>query len=297
MEGNAIRPLRSILFAPGNDLRKAQKALAAGADAVILDLEDAVAVNEKPRAREVIREALALPRQSRLYVRVNGVGTAFLVGDLQAVVHDGVDGLMLPKAENAEDVRAVDTAIAQLEKERGLTPGQMELIPLVESALGVWSALGTARSCSRVRCMAFGALDFTLDIGTSYSKEGTEIAYARSRMVLASRVAGIEPPIDTVFPDTRDHGGLEKDCRLARQLGFQGKLLIHPLQVETTNRIFSPQTEEIAFSLKVVEAFNQAMESGTAVLQVEGKMVDRPVVIRAQRVLATARSMGLVQPK
>ncbi|MHB1420511.1 MAG: HpcH/HpaI aldolase/citrate lyase family protein [Bacillota bacterium] len=295
MEENAVRPLRSILFAPGNDLRKAQKAISAGADAVILDLEDAVAPEEKPRAREVIREAMTLPRQSKLYVRVNAVGTAFLDGDLQAVVREGIDGLMLPKAESAEDIRTVDMALAQLEKKQGLSIGQVELIPLVETAQGVWWALETARSCSRVRCMAFGALDFTLDIGTSYSKEGTEIAYARSRMVLASRVAGIEPPIDTVFPDTRDQGGLEKDCRLARQLGFQGKLLIHPLQVETTNRIFSPETEEIAFSLKVVKAFNQAMESGTAVLQVDGKMVDRPVVIRAQRVLAIAQSLGLIQ--
>lgn len=287
------RPLRSLLFAPASDLRKVDKALSLQADAVILDLEDAVAVSEKVRARSMVLDVLGRASRDCIFVRVNGVATDWIVGDLMAVVGGRPIGIMLPKAECKEDVARVDWLIGQLEREYGLPSCMIELVPLVETARGVMNAYDIAAGCPRVKHLAFGAIDYTLDIGTSLTDQGTEIFYARSRLVVASRAAGIEGPIDTVYPNIKDEEGLATECRLVRNLGFQGKLVIHPDQLGPVNKIFTPSEREIEYAAKVAQAFERAESQGVAAVQVDGKFIDYPVAAWAKRVLDIVRSLNL----
>ncbi|RJQ30766.1 MAG: CoA ester lyase [Peptococcaceae bacterium] len=278
---------RSILFAPANDLRKAGKALLLEADGVVLDLEDAVADSEKRKARITIQEALNLPRKGKVFVRVNSARSDFILGDLLAVVGSGkIDGIVLAKAESAEEVRWVDWLITKLEQERELPKGQLELVPFIESARAVLDSHAIASACPRVHRLFLGGIDYLLDIGASYSKEA--LFFARSQLVVSSRAAGIESPVDTVYPDFKDTEGLLADSRLARQLGFQGKLVIHPGQVGPVNEVFMPSADEIEWARKIVSAFEEAEVRGIAVIQIDGKMIEYPVVNRARQVLALA---------
>ncbi|MEW6111561.1 MAG: CoA ester lyase [Thermodesulfobacteriota bacterium] len=288
-------PLRSLLFVPAANPGRVGKALSSNADAVILDLEDAVAISEKVRARSLVVDVLSQARRDGIYVRVNGVNTPWIVGDLMAVVGGRPAGIMLPKAESSEEVRHVDWLIGKLENEYGLPSGNIELLALVETARGVANACEVASACSRVRRLAFGAVDYTLDMGIKLSGKGTELFYARSHLVVASRAAGIEGPIDTVYVNLKDNEGLREDCRVARELGFLGKLVIHPAQIATTNEIFSPAQSEIEYALKVVQAFDEAESQGIAAVQLDGKFIDYPVAAWARRTLDVANQLGLVE--
>jgi citrate lyase subunit beta / citryl-CoA lyase len=284
---------RSFLFAPASDLRKVDKALSLDADAVIIDLEDAVAVSEKVRARSLVVDVLSRERRDGIYIRVNGANTSWILGDIMAVLGNRPAGIMLPKAECQEEVRRVDWLIGQLEMEYALPPGKIELIPLVETARGVANAGAVAASGSRVQRLAFGAVDYTLDMGISLTDEGRELFYARSQLVVASRAAGIEGPIDTVNIDLKDEARLRKDCRLARELGFSGKLIIHPAQIAPVNEAFSPTPAEIEYAAKVVRAFDKAEAAGVAAVQLEGKFIDYPVAAWARRILRIAQTLRL----
>lgn len=278
---------RTVLFAPANDLRKAGKALLLEADGVVLDLEDAVAFSEKRKARITIQEALNLPRKGRVFVRINSAQSDFILGDLLAVVGSSkIDGIVLAKTESAEEVRQVDWLITKLEKERELPKGQLEVVPFIESARAVLDSHVIASACSRVHRLFFGGIDYLLDIGASYSKEA--LFFARSQLVAASRAAGIESPIDTVYPDLKDDEGLIADAWQARLLGFQGKLVIHPRQVGPINEVFTPSEAEIEWARKIVTAFEEAEAGGVAVIQVDGKMIEYPIVNRARQILALA---------
>lgn len=271
------RPMRSFLFAPGNHARRVEKALSLDADGVILDLEDAVATAEKPATREAVAAALGRPRRGLLYVRVNAVDTDFCYGDLVAVVRPGLDGIILPKVESAAGLATIDWLLAQLERDRGITA--------VETARGLdWlgAILGTD---TRVRRIAFGAGDFTLDVNIAWSRDETELGYARATIVTASRAAGIEAPLDTVWVDLTDRDGLEASARTALGCGFQGKMCIHPDQIAVVNRVFTPGEAEIAFAERVAAAFAKAEAEGSAAIQLDGKFIDYPIVYRAQRVL------------
>jgi len=230
-----MKPLRTLAFAPGSDGRKLEKARDLPADALIFDLEDAVAPAEKERARALVREALLQPRRGRGLVRVNALSTGLLAQDLETILCSRLDGVVVPKAESAEELCQVDSLLREGEKRRGLPAGGIELIPLVESAAGVYFATEIAGACSRVARLCFGAIDFTLDIGAQWDASGAALLHARSALVIASRVAGVEAPIDTVFPDLKDDAGLAADAQLARRLGFQGKLVIHPRQIAVVN--------------------------------------------------------------
>ena len=194
-----VQPLRSFLFAPGNHARRVEKALTLDADAVILDLEDAVATAEKPATRETVAAALERPRRGRLYVRVNAVDTEFCYGDLVAIVRPGLDGVILPKVESAAGLVTVDWLLAQLERDRGLPPGGIDLIPIIETARGLDRLGAILAAGSRVRRVAFGAGDFTLDVNMAWSRDEAELVHARATIVTASRAAGIEAPLDTVW--------------------------------------------------------------------------------------------------
>ena len=279
------QPLRSFLFAPGNHARRMEKALSLDADAVILDLEDAVATAEKPATRETIAAALERPRRGLLYVRVNAVDTEFCYGDLVAIVRPGLDGVILPKVESTAGLATVDWLLAQLERDRGLPPRGIDLIPIIETARGLDRLGAILAAGTRVRRVAFGAGDFTLDVNMAWSRDEAELAHARATIVTASRAAGIEAPLDTVWVDLPDRDGLEASARTALGFGFQGKMCIHPDQIAIVNRVFTPSDEEIAFAERVAAAFVKAEAEGSAAIQLDGKFIDYPIVYRAQRVL------------
>lgn len=280
-----VRPLRSFLFAPGNHARRVEKALSLDADAVILDLEDAVATAEKPATREAVAEALERPRRGLLYVRVNAVDTEFCYGDLVAVVRPGLDGIILPKVESVVGLATIDWLLAQLERDRGLPPGGIDLIPIIETARGLDLLGAILATGTRIKRAAFGAGDFTLDVNMAWSRDEAELAHARAAIVIASRAAGIEAPLDTVWVDLTDRDGLEASARTALGFGFQGKMCIHPDQIAVVNRMFTPSDAEIAFAERVAAAFAKAEAEGSAAIQLDGKFIDYPIVYRARRVL------------
>lgn len=282
---------RTMLFTPANDLRKVGKALLLHADGTVLDLEDAVAVSEKSNARNALKEALALPRRGDVFIRVNSAQTDFILADLLAAVTEGVKGLVLAKSESAEEIRQIDWLMEKIEKERGMAAGSLELIPFIESANAIVNAFAIASASPRVSRMFFGGVDYVLDIGTTFSKTGEEIFYARSQLVVASRAAGIEPPIDTVYPDFKDIEGLVADAKTVRQMGFQGKLAIHPGQIEPLNEVFTPTPEETAWAKKIVDVFDESEARGQAVFQVDGKMIEYPIANRARRIIALAEQI------
>ncbi|MBP2293638.1 HpcH/HpaI aldolase/citrate lyase family protein [Azospirillum rugosum] len=279
--------LRSLLFAPGNHPRRVEKAFTLGADAVILDLEDACAVAEKAATRPVVVEALRRLRPCLGYVRVNALSTDFAYEDLRAVVQAGVDGIVLPKVERPDDLRTADWLVGQLERERGLPVGSTDIIPILESGAGFSALDAIARSGTRVRRFAFGAGDFTLDMGLTWTRDELELLHHRSAIVLASRAAGLEPPIDTVWIDLKDADGFRDSSVRARTLGFQGKLCIHPDQVPAVNDAFTPTDAEVRKARRVIDAFAEAEAKGSSSFQIDGQFVDYPILYQAQRVLST----------
>jgi citrate lyase subunit beta / citryl-CoA lyase len=280
--------MRSFLFAPANHPRRAEKALQLGADVVILDLEDAVAVAEKPAARQAAVAALQVPRTALGYVRINGIDTPWCRDDIGAVVGPWLDGLVLPKAESAEAVRKVDELITIAERSAGLAPGALDLMPIIETALGVEAVGEIARASTRVRRLAFGGGDYTHDLNLVWTESEIELSYARARLAHASRVAGIEPPVDTVVLQVKDAARFLQSARNGRGMGFFGKLCIHPDQLAPCHEAFTPSAAEIAQAQAIVAAFADAEARGLASIQVQGVFVDYPVARKAQRVLAIA---------
>ena len=276
--------LRSFLFAPGNHARRVEKALTILADAVILDLEDAVAISEKNTTRAVVVRAFGQPRQGKLYVRVNAYTTEWCFADLLAVAQPGLDGIILPKVESADQLRAADWVLANLERERGLPAGGIDLVPIIETAVGIRDIASIAASGSRTKRMAFGAGDYTLDLGMVWSRDEMELLTARSAVVMASRAAGIEPPIDTVWADLRDAEGFARSAERAAALGFQGKMCIHPDQIAVTNAAFSPSAAQLEWANRVIAAFEDAEAKGLASIQLDGQFIDYPIVLRARQV-------------
>lgn len=291
---------RTFLFAPGNHPRRVEKAFTLGADAVILDLEDAVAVSEKVAARKPVAEALAKPRKCRGFARVNAMSTPFCLRDLEAVVVKGVDGIVLPKVESAADLHAIDWVIANLERERGLPMGAIELMPIVETAAGIQrlDRILQARSLKpysgrwRVSRVAFGAGDYSHDLGLSPTHDEPELLQARSRLVLASRAAGLDAPVDSPWFHFKDMEGFRRAIERSRRMGFQGRLCIHPDQVAGANEGYSPTVDEIARAERIVAAFRKAEEKGAGAIEVDGQMVDYPIVFQAERLLKAVKEQG-----
>ena len=294
-------PHRSYLFAPGDHARRVEKALTLGTDAVILDLEDAVALSAKVAARDAVAAALNRPRRGRCHVRVNGFATPFCFGDLQAVVRPGLDGIVLPMLEAPAQLVAVDWAMAALERQRGLPERGIDLMPIIETARGLATcrelAAAAATLGGRVRRMAFGAGDYTLDLGIAWTREEAELAAARSEVVLASRSAGLEPPIDTVFTELGEVAAFARSCERGAALGFQGKMCIHPDQLEPANAAFGPAPDEVALAQRIVAAFAAAEASGVASIQLEGRFVDYPIAARARRTLALAEAIAATEQR
>jgi citrate lyase subunit beta/citryl-CoA lyase len=224
-------------------------------------------------------------------VRLNGLSTGLTGDDVGAVVAPGLDAVVLPKAESAGDVQAVDVLLRDAELRAGLPVGAIGLLPLVETARGVVNGAAIAAASPRVTTLVFGSGDFTRDLGLPairWSAAGTELAYARSKVVVDARAAGLAPPIDGPYLSVRDEAGFVEDCRAARRLGFQGKVLIHPAQVAPANRAFAPDPDEVAFCRRVVREFQAALARGSASITVDGVFVDYPIAEKARRIVALA---------
>lgn len=286
MAKTAPAGLRSFLFAPGNLPRKVEKVFGCGADAVILDLEDAVAIAEKEATRAVAVVAMRQPRVARGYIRINGFESRYWMSDLEAVVGPWLDGVVFPKSESAEQLRAVDVRIAQMERRAGMKEGTIEIMPLVETARGVENATAIAGASTRVRRLCFGGGDYTHDLDLVWTAEEHELSYARARLTHASRVAGIEPPIDTVVIQVKDTERFRLSAQNGRRMGFQGKLCIHPDQVAPCHEVFTPDDAEVAHAHAVIAAFKAAEATGSASIQLDGHFIDYPIVYKAQRILA-----------
>ena len=266
-----VSTLRTLLFAPAAEERKLRNALAAGADAVIADLEDGTAPAEKEAARAIVEAVFAEDdaRCARV-VRVNAVDTEWFAGDLELVARLEVDLLMLPKA--------TPQAVAKL------TSAGPPVLAIVETAAGLRLAYETG-SADRVAALVLGTHDLGAELRTRARPDGLEILYARSKVVTDSAAAGLRPPFDTVYLDTQDADGLEREAVLARSLGFGGKACIHPAQVETVNRVFTPSQAELEWARRVLEAYREALRAGRGAVALDGRMVDMPIVRQAERLL------------
>lgn len=291
-----MKPLRTALFAPGNRPDRAEKAIGLGADAVIIDLEDAVPIAEKESSRALVREVLDKHPGKRMYVRINALTTPYAKEDLEAVASKNLVGIMLPKVESPEEVFEIDRLLTELEKRNGLEAGVLEVISICETAKGleeIYPILLAKTEYNRIAVVAFGAADYTLDLGISLTREGKELEYPRVRIPIACRAAGIMPPLDTPWMvDLKDMEGLIADASKAKAYGFQGKIVIHPNQIEPCHRVFTPTEEEIAFAKKVIEAFEEAEREGKAAIQLEGKFIDYPVVEKSRRIYALAQAIA-----
>lgn len=279
--------IRSAMFVPGHRQRMIDKALGLNMDVALLDLEDGVPPDEKDTARKLVGEALGRqPGGPHRFVRINAVGTNRMEADLEAVVRPGLEGLVLPKVEQPDEVLLVDSILTREEPRVGLHQGQVRLIASIESARGLLNAPAIASSCSRLIGLMFGAEDYSLDLGmpTVRVGEARELIYARSAVVVAATSARIFS-IDGVWPDIHDHEGLRRDAVQARRLGFTGKSLIHPGQIDIINEVFCPSPEDVEYALRVVEAFERAQAAGEGAIAFGGQLIDLPIVERARRVL------------
>jgi citrate lyase subunit beta/citryl-CoA lyase len=284
-----IGPLRTALFVPATRPDRVDKALGVGADIVIIDLEDAVAQALKGEARKTARMKVVEHAPRRLMVRVNALGSGHNQNDLQSIVGASLTGIMLPKVESGEHIREIHERLLGCERHSGMRPGSVYVVVLIESARrvqNIFQILSEAIEPARAFLAAFGAADYSLDMGIDVSRDGAELHYPRSRIAVACRAAGREPPLDTPFMlDLKDLDGLKVDARRAKQLGFQGKLCIHPNQVGPCNEIFSPTAAEIQYARRVVEVFEKSEAEGVGALQLDGKFIDYPVVERSRRII------------
>ncbi len=286
--------LRSMLFLPGNNPNMLINGNCLGADAVIFDLEDAVSPAEKDAARILVRNTMRYMDFSGCgrIVRINSIDTPYWRKDLDQILPYKPDLILLPKSGSAADVLAADEYMTQLEEKLGFAPNTVGLMPLIETAMGVENSFAIATSTKRVKALFLGAEDLTADLRCKRTKEGREIEYARTRLVVAARAANIDV-FDTPFTDVNDDEGIVVDAELAKALGFSGKASISPRHVEVINRVFSPTMAEIDYAYEVLEAIRIAKEQGKGAIALRGKMIDAPIVARAERTISMAVEMGL----
>ncbi len=286
---------RSLLYVPGNMPSMLQNIPLFHCDGVIIDLEDAVTLSEKDAARILVKRFLEnyTERNKEVLVRINPLDSKWGLDDLRVVLPALPDGVRLPKADTPEIVERLDTLLTEFEEELELDIGRFRILPSIESARGILNATGIASTSKRVFALAFGAEDYTASMEIERTKGGEELFNARTRVLWAARAAGIQA-IDTIFADVNDMEGLRRETELIKRLGYTGKSLVNPRQIDVVHEVFAPKQEEIDYALQVIDAIKRARLMGTGVISLGGRMIDAPVVKRAVRVLRTAHAHGLV---
>jgi citrate lyase subunit beta/citryl-CoA lyase len=283
---------RSFLYVPANREKFLDKALALPSDAFIFDLEDSVPAAEKQNARAGVKAYAPKIADQRVWVRVNGLETGLAEADLDAVIGvPGIAGIFLPKIESHDEVVRWDRMIATLEQARALAIGATRLVLSIESARGVLNAYAMALGATRVASLTFGGAqdgDLNTDLGCVWSIDGPEMMHARCHTLLCARAARFDTPLDGVFANVRDAEGFEKDTALSRRLGYRGRKLIHPSQIEPCNRIYAPTQAELDYYTRVLEAFDKSLAQGSASTTVDGKMIDVAMANAARRALDQA---------
>ena len=286
---------RSLLYVPGNMPSMLQNIPLFTCDAVIIDLEDAVPLNEKDAARILVQRFLEsyTSRNKEILVRINPLETKWAYDDLKAVIPTLPDGIRLPKADTPEIVEHLDTMLTEFEEELELEIGRFRILPSIESARGVINANNIARTSKRIFGLAFGAEDYTASMEIERTRGGEELFNARMNVLWAAKAAGIQA-IDTIFADINDMDGLRRETELVKRLGYTGKCMVNPRQIDIIHDVFAPKQEEVDYALQVIDAIKRARSMGTGVISMGGKMIDAPVVKRAARILRTAYAHGLV---
>lgn len=289
---------RSMLFVPGNNPAIIKDVHIYKPDAVMFDLEDAIAVTEKDSARFLVLNMLSKFKDYykklniETVVRINPLDSEYGLEDLEFIVRAQPNIIRLPKTETAQDVLDVESHIERIEIEAGIPCGQIKMMAAIESPLGAFNAQSIATSSKRLIGIAIGGEDYVTNMKTNRSPEGVELLMARSMIVMAARAAGISA-LDTVYSDINNDEGFLNEAKLIKQLGFDGKSLIHPKQIELVHSIYTPTEKEIKKSLKIVAATEEALKNNLGVFTVDGKMIDNPIIERAKHVLALAKAAGL----
>jgi len=281
--------MRSVFYVPGNNETFVSKAPSNSADIITLDLEDSVPPAEKAKAREIVRANLkhAGSGGSTIYVRINNWETLMTNDDLEAVVHEGLSGVCLAKCGGPDNVQRLEWKLDELERRRGLSVGSIAIQLLIETAKGVMNAYPSAIASKRVNSLIFGAVDYTKDMRVKLTSEGEEQKYARRHTAVAARAAGCIA-IDCPFVDFKNTEAFEKSTREGRQMGYEGRMLIHPSQIEPSHKIYTPAPEDVEWATGVVKVFEEeGLAKGMAAVTYKGKMVDTPVYDNARTILAT----------
>ncbi|MDE1726053.1 MAG: CoA ester lyase [Thaumarchaeota archaeon] len=283
------RLLRSLLFVPGNNQRFLEKAKTLSADVICFDLEDSVPLEEKKSARNIIKGALQkrADYQAEIYVRTNSPVSGLIAEDLVAIVQKGINGIVVPKVNNISEIKKIEKILVNLERKRKLKP--IELMASIESTEGVVNAYSIASSSKRVSALIFGVFDLLNDLGIEYTKQAEGAKYARAKIPIDARAAG-KYALDAIWQDLNDEAGLEQDCTMAKDLGYAGKTIIHPNQIQATHRVFYPTNSEIMWAKKVIDAYVLAKEKKKGATKVEGKMIDEVHFKRAQTLLQSIGS-------
>ncbi len=286
---------RSLLFVPGDSQKKIEKAATLPADTLILDLEDAVAPAQKDVARQTVATALSnitFGRIERL-IRINPPRTPFWQKDIDLTLPAQPDGYVVPKVESAEQLQQIELYLAAAEHEQGWQSSSIRLLALVETALGIMNLKAIAQASARLDALLFGAEDLAADSGAIRTPGGWEMFYARSVLLTAAAAFNLHA-IDMVYVDHHDLEGLQQECKVARQLGYTGKMAIHPRQLDPINRLFSPSPDEIEQALRLVKAYHEQATAGIGAFSLDGRMVDKPVIQSAHKTLHRARLTGLL---
>lgn len=285
---------RSMLFLPGNNPNMLINGNCLGADAIIFDLEDAVAPDQKDAARILVRNTMKYMdfHGCELIVRINSIDTPYWQQDIDEILPYKPNLILLPKTGSANDAQQVDAYMTQVEEKLGMARNTVGLMPLIETAMGVENAFSIASCAKRVQALFLGAEDLTADLQCKRTKAGREIEYARTRLVVAARAAGVEV-YDTPFTDVNDDEGILVDAALAKGLGFTGKAAISPRHVEVINSVFSPTQKEVDYAYEVLDAIALAKEQGKGAISLYGKMIDAPIVNRAKQTIAMAQELGM----
>lgn len=291
MKMEQLKLRRAMMFMPGNNPAMLQNAGIYGADTVIFDVEDAVAVSEKDAARQLVHNAIKrLQYPCEVAVRINHIQTPFGLDDLKVILPAKPDLIRLPKAETGQDIKIIDEIIGEAEAKYGFAAGSIGMMAAIETAKGLMYAYEIATASPRMVALAIGGEDFVADLKTSRSREGWELFVARSQLLLAARAAGIQA-IDSVFANANDDEGFLAETRLIKELGFDGKSVINPRQVRMAQEVFTPSEKEIKNAERVLAAYKEALERKSGVVALDGKMIDTPIVTRAERVLAYAAAV------